>query len=414
MATDHPIIKSLNDIDFYKHTMCQVALHRGYTDVPVEYRFLNRTKKIALPEYFTEDRLRSELDAIRKLRFTKSEITFLRGQNRNVKRMFQEDYLDFLGGVQLPEYQLSTQGDHFDLRFPGPWGQAIFWETIALSIVTELFGQAQLSRLTSFEQEVQYAQAKVRLLEKIKKIRKYPRIFITDFGTRRRFSRKWQKFVDRVLATELGKQFLGTSNTLNAMLLSLLPMGTSAHEMYMIYSAIFRQSDHQLRESHNRVLQDWWDEYGWDLSVALPDTYGSDFFFRDFLREQAVAWKGLRHDSGDPFEFAEKTIAFYEGLGIDPRTKMIVFSDGLEVDTIIELFLRFGDRILVSFGWGTTLTNDLGFTTLSLVIKAAMANHLGTVKLSDNLAKAMGSEEDIARFKNVFGYKEATYTECMV
>jgi nicotinate phosphoribosyltransferase len=252
----------------------------------------------------------------------------------------------------------------------------------------------------------------LRLAEKINILRARPDITFSDFGTRRRFSRSWQEYVIRVLAQEIPGQLLGTSNTAMAMQYGLLPMGTMAHELYMVMAGIMAESDATIRASHNRVLQEWWEEYGWGLSIALTDTYGSDFFFRDMTTAQARAWKGLRQDSGDPLAFGEKAIAFYERHGIDPRDKLIVFSDGLDLGTIVKLADHFAGRIGVSFGWGTNLTNDLGFEALSLVIKVVEANGRRAVKLSDNLAKATGDAPDIERFKRIFGYTVTTFEEC--
>ena len=186
-------------------------------------------------------------------------------------------------------------------------------------------------------------------------------------------------------------------------------MGTNAHEEDMAMSGIMHGSDDEIRNSHQKVLQEWWEEYGWALSIALTDTYGTDFFFKDMTYEQARDWKGLRHDSGDPFKFGDRAIAFYQHYGIDPREKLLVFSDGLDVDTIIRLADYFAGRIKVTFGWGTNLTNDLGFPAISIIIKLLESNGHGTVKLSDNLAKAMGKPEDIERFKRIFGYTGTTY-----
>ena len=182
--------------------------------------------------------------------------------------------------------------------------------------------------------------------------------------------------------------------------------------MYMVLSRLFGDSDEAIRGSHNRVLREWWDEYGASLSIALTDTYGTDFFFKDMTEEQARLWKGLRHDSGDPFAFGEKAIAFYEGYGIDPRDKLLIFSDGLEIETICAIADRFAGRIRVTFGWGTNLTNDLGFPPLSLVVKVVEACGHRTVKLSDNLAKATGSPRDIERFKRIFRYVDTVSQEC--
>jgi nicotinate phosphoribosyltransferase len=191
----------------------------------------------------------------------------------------------------------------------------------------------------------------------------------------------------------------------------LLPMGTKAHEMDMALSGIMHGNDDEIRASHNKVLQDWWEEYGEGLSIALTDTYGTDFFFRDMAPQQAREWKGLRQDSGDPFEFGEKAIEFYKRCEVDPREKLIVFSDGLDVETIVKLADSLANRIKVTFGWGTNLTNDLGFPALSLIVKLMESNGYGTVKLSDNLAKALGNAEDVERFKHIFGYTGTMYKE---
>lgn len=399
-----PIIRSLLDLDFYKFTMGQLVFLR-YTDVAVTYALINRTRRVRLAETVDEDELRAELDHVRSLRFNNSELHYLRGTNEYGDRMFCEEYLDFLRNLRLPEYELEEVDGSFRLHFRGKWSEAIYWETLALSVLNELYNRSLMKPMSRFEKDLVHARGKLRLAEKIRALRGRPEIRFVDFGTRRRFSREWQHYVDRTLAEEIPAQFLGTSSTESAMLHGLVPMGTSAHELYMVMSGIMHESDDLIRASHSRVVKDWWDLYGWGLSVAVTDTYGSEFFFRDMEPEQAQAWKGLRHDSGDPFEFGERAIRFYQDLGIDPREKLIIFSDGLDLDLILELSDRFQERVTLSFGWGTNLTNDLGFEPVSIVVKAIEANGHRTVKLSDNLAKATGTEEDIRRFKRIFGHR---------
>ena len=413
--SDRPIIRSLLDTDFYKFTMGLLVFLK-YKDVPVRYAFKNRTTSVLLVEYIDEGELREQLDACRQLRFNKSELHYLRGTNEYGQRMFTEEYLEFLASLQLPDYQLEEVHGQYRLEFAGSWTEAIYWETLALSVVNELYFRNRIKQagLSAFEQEVMYAKARIKLADKIALLRKYPDITITDFGTRRRFSRDWQYYVIEVLKAELGPQFLGTSNIKAAMDQALLPMGTSAHEMYMVMSSIMNQSDDDIRASHGQTLSDWWDLYGWGLSVALTDTYGTDFFFRDFNSIQARRWKGLRHDSGDPIVFGEKAIAFYQSQDIDQQEKLLIFSDGLDVQTIIKIADHFRGRIKVSFGWGTNLTNDLLFKPLSLVVKVAEANGHGTVKLSDNLAKAMGDPNNVERFKRIFGHTVTLNEACVV
>src|SRR3989344_2420089 len=311
-----PIITSLLDADFYKFTMGNVVFQR-YPDVPVVYGFKNRTKRVRLAEVVHESDLRCELDHVRSLRFNNSELHYLRGTNEYGDRMFPEQYLQFLKDLRLPPYELRVADGTFDLRFPGKWSEAIYWETIALSIVNELYYRALLERMRPFELDIVEATGRIRLAEKINILHENPDITHTDFGTRRRYAKLWQQYVVRTTADELGPQrMLGTSNTEIAMILGLLPMGRSAHEMFMLLAALMGQGgDEALHASHNRVLRDWWDTYGFGLSIALTDTFGTDFFFRDMTAEQARNWKGLRQDSGDPFEFGEKTIRFYQAHG---------------------------------------------------------------------------------------------------
>ncbi len=398
-----PIIESLLDLDFYKFTMGQLVFLK-YRDVPVVYSLVNRTRQVRLAEFIDEGELRQELDHVRSLRLNNSELHYLRGTNEYGDRMFRESYLEFLRELQLPPYDLEEVDGSFRLQFGGDWSRAIYWETVALSIVNELYNRSLMKPLSRFEKDLVFARGKMRLAEKIRTLRGRPEISFVDFGTRRRFSRDWQHYVDRSLAEEMPHQFLGTSSTESAMLHGLVPMGTSAHELTMVMSGIMHDSDDLIRASHNRVLEDWWNLYGWGLSVAVTDTYGSEFFFSDVEPGQARKWKGLRHDSGDPFEFGEKAIRFYQEHEIDPKEKLLIFSDGLELPTILALSRRFHGRIKLSFGWGTNLTNDLGFEPISIVVKATEANGHRTVKLSDNLAKATGSREDIERFKRIFGH----------
>ena len=398
------IIKSLLDVDFYKFTMGLLVFLK-YRNIDVRYSFKCRTKDANLMKIIKFEDLNRELAEVMKLKFNNSELHYLRGTNEYQERMFCEEYLNFLKSLQLPKYDLQVEDYNLKLEFKGNWSEAIYWETIALSIINELYYQAQLKKMSAFERDVIFSQGMISLAEKIKILKSRPDIKFIEFGTRRRFSREWQDYVVSVLSNELPpSQFLGTSNTYLAMKYGLVPMGTSAHELYMAYTGIYRGSDDEIRASHNKSLQEWWDLYGFGLSVALTDTFGTDFFFRDMTAEQARNWKGLRQDSGDPIEFGEKAIKFYKNYGIDPREKLIIFSDGLDIQTIIKIADHFQSRIKVSFGWGTNLTNDLGLKPLSMVIKLTEANGNGTVKLSDNLAKAIGKPEDVERFKRIFGH----------
>ncbi len=407
------IIESLLDLDFYKLTMGQLV-YLQYSKVPVKYAFKNRSAKVLLPRHISESALRAELNHVRTLSFTPEELLYLgeKPKTENGELIFGKSFLQFLAKLKLPPYELTNNGKEFILEFFGPWREAIYWETIALSIINELYYRSLARSLGAFQESVGKVTGVARLHMKISQLKDVPDIRFSDFGTRRRFSRQWQEEVVETCSTKLKNQFIGTSNVALAMKFNLKPIGTFAHEMFMVLSGIFHENDDTIRGSHNQVLCDWWDLYGEPLSIALTDTYGTDFFFKDMSADQARAWKGLRQDSGCPFEFGEKAIAFYKRLGIDPLHKTLVFSDGLNVETIIKIYNEFSPRIRVAFGWGTNLTNDLGFEPLSLVVKAVEANGYGTVKLSDNLAKATGKPEDIEKFKRIFGHTVTQNETC--
>jgi len=406
------LINSLLDMDFYKFTMGQLAFLK-YFGVMVRYAFKNRSVKVKLANVINEKDLRRELDHVRTLRFSEKEIDYLRGLKKlNGQSLFQKEYLRFLAGLQLPGYELKVEGEMFELTFKGKWAEAIYWETIAMSIINELYYRAITKKMTLEEQEEMYFEGKRRLAQKIEKLKANPGLVFADFGTRRRFSRVWQGYVVRTLAKEVPTQLVGTSNVYLAMKYGLKPIGTNAHELTMIMSGIMHGNDEEVRDSHNQVLQDWWELYEADLSIALTDTYGSKFFFEDMTKEQAENWRGLRQDSGNPYKFGDDAIAFYEKHGVDPKEKLLLFSDGLDVDTMVALGNYFNGRAKIAFGWGTNLINDMGFDALSIVVKAVESCGYGLVKLSDNPAKAMGQAEDVERFKKIFGYVEGEYVEC--
>jgi nicotinate phosphoribosyltransferase len=406
-----PIINSLLDTDFYKFTMGQVVfLH--YPGIKARFALKNRTKGVPLGRIIKEDDLRRELDYVQTLKFNRTEMRYLRGANMETAPMFRNEYLDFLENqLYLPPYRLEYRDDLI-LEFEGDWSRVIYWEIYALAIINELYYRAFVPE-SKLSADALRANGVMRLAEKARILKENPGIVFIDFGTRRRFSRDWQNYVVETLANEFSEsQFRGTSNVWLAMKHGLLPMGTSAHEMFMVWAGARDTGDEAVRNSYQETLCRWYEQYGRQLSIALTDTFGSEYHFRTMTKWQAETWKGLRQDSGDPIAFGERAIRFYQSHGIDPREKLIIFSDGLEIDAIVKIHRHFQGRIKTSFGWGTNLTNDLGFKALSLVIKPVEANGRGLVKLSDNLAKAIGKPEDIERYKKIFDYQEGQHTEC--
>lgn len=402
-----PIITSLLDLDFYKLTMAQVAWNH-FRNVPVVYGFANRTSTVALPRHVREDELRAELAHIQTLRFSPEEINWLRTSthiNALKSGFFSEEFLSFLAGLALPPVTLSQNGASYTIEVAGPWPEAILWETLVLGVVNELYYRAALSEAATTQAHA-WIEGEKRLRDKIALLKNQASVRFVEFGTRRRFSRSWQERVVETLLDEIPSNVLGTSNVLLAKNLGVKPVGTFAHEMFMVLYGLYADEENPALSAHNKVLELWWKEYAEPLSIALTDTFGTDFFLAHFTPEQARAWRGLRQDSGDPIEIGEKVLAFYERNGIDPRGKIFLCSDGLTLETMLRISDHFSGRMGTSFGWGTNLTNDLGFRPLSLVMKAIEANGRRTVKLSDNPAKATGQPDDIERIKQQVGYAE--------
>ena len=258
-----------------------------------------------------------------------------------------------------------------------------------------------------FELQVLYARAMTRVWEKLQHLTTLDELRLADFGTRRRHSFLWQDWCVQALVEGLGERFIGTSNCLVAMRHDVEAIGTNAHELPMVDAAL-ADSDDELRDSPYRLLVDWHAEHDGNLRIILPDTFGAESFLRrapDWL----ATWTGMRIDSGDPVRGGELAIRWWQQHGEDPRTKLLIFSDGLDVPEIERLHARFAGRVRVSFGWGTMLTNDFRglvpgdrLAPFSLVCKAVAANGRPTVKLSDNANKAMGPPDEVARYRRVF------------
>lgn len=384
-------------LDYYKATMGQLEF-QNHPNTKVTFELKNRAKS-RLSEYVSPTELQHRLDQLRD-GWKPEEIAYLASlQNQDGMAQFSESYLNFLADNPLPAPYV-TLDDRNDLAITttGEWPLVTFWETVVMSELNELYFKNKLAEEGGSLAEV-YREGDQRLDEKIARLKNRPDIKFSDFGTRRRFSYEWQKHVIERIAQELPENFLGTSNIYLAHELGLKPIGTFAHELPMVYAALADQRGDNPLDGHNQVLQDWQTIYKGDLSTALTDTFTSDFFFVDFTQQQAENWKALRHDSGDPVEFGEKVIDFYIKHDIDPYEKTIVFSDGLDIDTIIRLADVFKGRINVMFGWGTTLTNDLGITANNFVMKATRVNGISTVKLSDSEGKHTGSADKIKLYK---------------
>lgn len=403
-----PIVRSLIDTDFYKLLMCQ-SVYRNKPDTRVTFSLINRSAEVPLAQLIDEGELREQLDHIRSLSLSRGESTWLRGNTFYGKRqMFRPDFMEWFEALRLPPYFLERKDDQYELTFEGTWPEVMLWEIPALAVLMELRGRAVLNKMGKFELQVLYARAMTRVWEKIETMREISGLSVADFGTRRRHSYLWQDWCVQAMQEGLGKSFTGTSNCKIAMTRELEAIGTNAHELPMVYAALAK-TDAELAKAPYAVLSDWHEEHEGNLRIILPDTFGTEGFLRN-APDWLAGWTGIRVDSGDPEIAAEGAIKWWQERGEDPKSKRVIFSDGLDVAKISSLHRKFSDRVNVSFGWGTLLTNDFrnlvpndALAPFSLVCKAVAANGRPTVKLSDNPNKAMGPADEIARYKRVFG-----------
>lgn len=401
-VTHSPIITSLLDNDLYKFTMLQAMLHQ-FPQTHGVYRFRCRNNKdTAYPLGSIKEALELQLDYLCQLRFLPDELEYLRSL-----RFMRSDFVDYLELFQLKRRFITVSTDKQGRLFvdiEGPMIQAMFFEVFVLAIVNELYFNA-LSDPSVIEEGERRLDEKVALLHEYAKKQavngesEKPPFIVADFGTRRRFSKSWQAHVVETLHQAEPKIVSGTSNVLLAKTLEMTPIGTMAHEFMQAFQAL----DVRLRDSQKAALEAWVHEYRGDLGIALTDVVGMDAFLRDFDLYFAKLFDGLRHDSGDPYAWGDKAIAHYKKLKIDPKTKVLTFSDGLNLEKAWALHQYFHDRIKTSFGIGTNLTNDMGLTQLNIVLKLVECNGQPVAKLSDSPGKTMiNNDTYLAYLRQVF------------
>jgi nicotinate phosphoribosyltransferase len=405
-----PIIRSLLDTDFYKLLMLQMIRHL-HPEVNATFTLINRTTQVRLADVIDEGELREQLDHARQLRFTKKELIWLAGNSfYGRKRMFSSDFLTWLAEFRLPEYELRRVEGQFQLHFHGPWTHTTMWEIPALAIVNELRSRAAMKDMGRFALDVLYARAKAKLWDKVERLRALPDLVLSDFGTRRRHGFLWQRWCVEALKEGLGSRFVGSSNVLLAMDNDLEAIGTNAHELPMVLAAL-ADDDAGVAAAPYRVLEEWRAHYDGNLLVVLPDAFGTKAFL-DHAPDWVADWTGFRPDSAPPIEAGEQIIRWWQDHGQDPRRKLLIFSDGMDVDSIEAVHRHFHGRVRLSFGWGTNLTNDFrgcdpggdaALEPISLVAKVTTANGRPAVKLSDNPLKATGDPAEIARYLRIFG-----------
>ena len=394
-----PIIHSLLDTDLYKFTMWQAMLHR-HPQTQAEYRFACRNAT-AYPLAELQAEVNAELDHLCSLRFAPDELEYLASL-----RYIKSDFVDFLRLFQFQrsfiQVQATPEGG-LRIEAQGPQVHVMGFEIHVLSIVNELYLR-RLQTPDTLPTGRQRLQAKIAQLRALshEPVLAHP-FELSDFGLRRRFSEPWHREVVSTLTREVPQWFKGTSSVLLAKTLNISPIGTMAHEYLQSYQAL----GVRLRDFQKAALQDWVQEYRGDLGIALTDTVGMRAFLQDFDLYFAKLFDGLRHDSGDPLVWGEQALAHYRQLRINPHTKRLVFSDGLNLDKALALWRHFAPHIQLGFGIGTNLTNDVGLTPLNIVMKLVRANGQPVAKISDTPGKTLCEDETyLAYLRQVFDIRD--------
>lgn len=429
-AHDHnyrmdPIVRSRLDDDSYKWFM-GATIYEKHPTTQVTFQLTNRTTDVRLADHITADELREQLDHVQSLRYTPGEIVTMRGQSYyGHANLFTDGYVNRMAISRLPDYELSVNEDtgQFDLRSSGDWLDVKHWEIHFLAIVNELYARSQMRRLSYQQLDIMYSRAKIRLYEKLERIvLEAPELTVSEFGTRRRHSFQWQRWVIETMRDVLGAQFVGTSNLLHAKELEVEVKGTIAHEMSMVYAALAaKDGDEAIRESQYQVLKDVQSVLPEGLRLFLPDTFGTTQFLEN-APDWIQWWRGFRPDSKESIEAGEEAIRFWRKMGQNPAKKLLVLSDGLDVDLpgqpgngadMISIHKALHGRIVDTYGWGTNASNGFRGTVpgmpdlmapISIVAKAVSANGHPTVKISDNPAKISSvSETEKARYLTLFG-----------
>lgn len=395
---DVPIIRSALETDVYKILML-FYIWTYYPYLQVKWAFKNRKVEIPLAKYVSAGALREQFQAVMQLRFSNADIAYLHSWG-----MFDPKFLRKLQSLRLSMPVISEVNGQLAIVVEGSWMETTLWEIYILAIVAELYsrGRAEADGIT---EKALYDEGMKRLERKVSFLQQHPELKLALFGLRRRASGLWEELLTQKLLAET-TNIIGVSNIYLAKKNAVEAMGTNAHELAMAEYAVSRhQSPMAVRQSPYQVLRNWERLYAHKSLIMLSDTFGTDAFLRDLPSDIALRWVGHRQDSGDAIEIGEKIIADYERRGIDPTEKRVLFTDGLDVERMLQLYEHFVGRIQIGFGVGTNFSNDFGLVKpLSIVMKLIEAAGNPTVKLSDNLAKAMGPEAEIAVAKHIFGY----------
>lgn len=378
---EEQIITSLIDQDLYKITMMQVAL-LYYPTAVVRHEFRLRNKDVNLTSF--ADQIRDQINALDNLSFQPSELNYLQSL-----RFIRPEFIPFLKLYRFDHSQIEikVQNGELTISTHGPWWQTILYEIFVLSIVNEIYFQDKIKNISRYEEAKIAEEGRKRLNQKLDLIKDVDGFQFIEFGTRRRFSKEWQReVVDHMLHYLPEGRMVGTSNILLARDFNLKPIGTMAHEYLQAFQGL---NNCALAQSQEKALEVWSDFYKGDLGIALTDVINMDSFLKAFNLKEAKLFDGLRHDSGQPIIWGEKAIDHYKKLNINPMHKSLVFSDGLNFEKALNIFNHFNGKINTSYGIGTNITNDLGFTPLNIVMKMTMCNGNPVAKISDEPGKSL-------------------------
>lgn len=379
--TCRPIIVSLLETDMYKFSMGQAIYHQ-FSDYKTTWSFKCRNKDVKFTKEMVEE-IKEQIKVYCKLRFTEDELEYL----NNIK-WIKGSYVDFLRlwKPRFEDFEIGTDAEcGLSIETKGTWLNTSMYEIPTLAIVNEVYFRMQYDYnelIKNFEE---------RLDEKIKWLQDgtYTLGNFSEFGLRRRLSAQAQELAVQKLSKEnLGKScFVGTSNVYLAKKFGVLPVGTMAHEWIMCVG----QGNHKHNPAYSNwyALDAWVKEYGVLNGTALTDAITTDCFLRDFQLTYATLFSGVRHDSGDPIEWADKMIKHYKELGLDPMTKTLLFSDSLDFKRADEIYKHVHKKAKIAFGIGTYLANDTKVPALNIVMKTTACNGMDVAKISDTPGKGM-------------------------
>ena len=388
------IINSILDTDLYKLSM-QMAVIKKFPRAKVRYAFIDRGKT-EFPEGFAEE-LRRQIKLMEKLFLTKNEKKWL----KNTCDYLDPTYLDLLYGYRFDssEVGIIQTGGQLQITINGYWHRTILWEVPLMAIISELYFIMTKQESWSYDKRIENNDKKMKLF-------KMNGLHYADFGSRRRFSYENQfEVISQMQGETKNENFVGTSNVYLAYLRNIKPIGTHAHEWFMFHAAKYGY-----KMANHLAMENWTDVFRGDLGVALSDTFTTEVFLKSFDKKFAKLYDGVRQDSGDPIKFTDKIIDHYKKLDINPKTKVIIFSDALNPERVVEIKDYCRGKIMCSFGIGTNFSNDVGVTPLNMVIKIIEAKPEGeewmsTIKLSDSLGKYTGDKKEIEIAKYTLNIK---------